>query len=132
MKIRTGFVSNSSSSSFIVATKGDTPLVAELRIEVNLKPMIHSSISTIEELEEYIKDEHGYEYENLKQLLENDDYVRRIYDKAKPLVENGYTIHLGSASDEEDAEEAFICDQGLEGNIVEDNNMIVVYSEAGY
>ena len=50
MKVRNGFVSNSSSSSFIIATdkkgsKNSIPL--EIKVEIDLKKYIDESISTI-------------------------------------------------------------------------------------
>ena len=57
MKIRTGFVSNSSSSSFIVAAppQKDSTKVT-ITIEVDLAEYANTTIKTVEELIEYFKE----------------------------------------------------------------------------
>ena len=60
MKIRSGFVSNSSSSSFIVSTdKPDEGKTLTLTITVKASSLVEETIRTAEELLKYYTDMHG-------------------------------------------------------------------------
>jgi len=112
MKIRNGFVSNSSSSSFVISTKkGVTP---KIKVEIDLSEYFTKTISTIKECREYIKE---YEYvdtdEEIDAEIESDDRYKEMLE----LIEAGNVIHIGSVSDEmDDPIEAMLCNGGL-GNI---------------
>lgn len=75
MKIRLGFVSNSSSSSFVVAIKGKVP---RIRLTIDLDEMDLSPIlvSTKKELEKYVDDHHMYCSDEEKQ-----EYLNKFLDR---------------------------------------------------
>lgn len=88
MKIRNGFVSNSSSSSFIVAVKKDSgPLTLKINIEDEC-----DVISTIEELE---KSEH-FRYCDEEEKAENEDYKKCI-----KAINAGKVLKFFTASNED-------------------------------
>jgi len=124
MKIRNGFVSNSSSSSFIVGIKDGkkTSTKVKLEIEVDLASY-GTKINSIEELIHYYTNERCYDLEDLKDNKE--------YTQAKKIIEKGGMIILGSFGDQEEAIERLLCDRGLKG-LVKDSNVEIIESEGGY
>lgn len=121
MKVRSGFVSNSSSSSFIVAVPKSkkTKTIVTVSFEVDLESYADRRISTIKELNEY----YDYEY--------GDREFK--YDECKEAIRSGKDVLVGSFTDENhEAEETFLCKTGLEGNIPEGSKTKVIHSEGGY
>lgn len=122
MKKRFGFVSNSSSSSFIVAVnKGRTKI--KLEVEVDLERYSHSTISTIEDLMSYFID-YGYDLDEIKE--------DERYQEAKKAIEEGKEILTGSfSSDEGDPIESLLCYNGLK-KYIDSKNIVIIQSEGGY
>ena len=82
MKIRNGFVSNSSSSSFIVAVKDEESAKTKIQIEVDLSKYASDTIKTIEELDSYVLDNYAGNEENISEFLEStEDYIKEEYAK---------------------------------------------------
>jgi hypothetical protein len=99
MKVRSGFVSNSSSSSFIVAVEDETRVKVKISFEADLEKYARRKLSTIEELNEYY-----------------DDY---------------WVVLVGSFDDQSGDElERFLCDNGLQGIVTDD--VEIIQSEGGY
>lgn len=130
MKIRNGFVSNSSSSSFVIASKDELTeekLFELFKVDKNsffypmalnmVKTLINLSVSTSE-----------------KELLEDyrTDSVNDLPFEQQKLVEKereGYKIYRGWASDDTcEAAETFLCQSDLD---YEDDDLYV-YKEGGY
>jgi hypothetical protein len=110
MKIRNGFVSNSSSSSFIVSTKKavkEIPVV----IEADLMDLITVSIETEEELNRYVKHHYGCDsYESA------DEYEKKRWDKMKKAIAEGNVLHCGRGSNEDsDTLSMEVYEHGLRG-----------------
>lgn len=106
MKIRSGYVSNSSSSSFIVATDGD-PIVT---VRIDLTKFISKTLTTKEEILEWYLDDYGYTEEELL----GDRYHKPKYEAMLKAIENGKKIYQGSASNESyEGDELFIYGGGL-------------------
>lgn len=123
MKTRNGFVSNSSSTSFVVALKNakKTSTKVKLEIEVDLKDY-GTVFTNVEELRKYYKDE----------LCDEDLDQNEDFQLAKKAIEKGKAVIIGSFSDEcTEAVEQLLCREGLEGYI-KDKNIEIIHSEAGY
>lgn len=128
MKTRLGFVSNSSSSSFIIGYKGsDKDLNLELKQALKfpdgypIKP--NSDFSYI--LEHNI-------YERFSSL---DDYLKWCNEESNDsdkfivyLLKDDYKVALGSVCDEDEYAEAFLC----ESDIHYKSDRLVIEKDGGY
>ena len=115
MKVRCGFVSNSSSSSFIVGTKVDLKLVTSENMRSYLKLPTDSPISYMaEEILKCVKN-HADLVENVDEWIKDyygDDDGVETYDEvilARKLASQGYFIYNGSfSSDGGDGKEYYL------------------------
>lgn len=102
MKIRSDFVTNSSSSSYVIAYKGlDTthPSILNKMIEIILfsdggyETTKGEKVSTIEELNSYMVDTYGYgDLNTIDKLLDADSYTKKIHTECVKALNEGYTV----------------------------------------
>lgn len=86
MKTRNGFVTNSSSSSFVIAVKKD---IEEGPMKIFIDNMFDKDYSTEKEYEEYILWNYGYE--SVEELKE-EDCIYEKYIKCIEAIKEGYFI----------------------------------------
>lgn len=121
MKIRNGFISNSSSSSFIIGVKnGETKIT--IPIEVDLKKY-GKVIKTKEELAEYFVDRYG------EALLLDEKHVLELYTKSLETIKSGKMIIVGDFSSDGDPLESFLCEAGFPETL---GNVTVIQNASGY
>lgn len=135
MKIRNGFVSNSSSSSFIVAVKDEKHTKIKLTIEVDLSKYARryggpAVISTVEQLYKLFKEDYDYDAAESEQRY-GGEFWKEKYNKAKTAIEAGKIVLFGRfADDNDDPIETLLCMHGLEGLTAD--GVEIIQSDAGY
>lgn len=93
MKFRLDFVTNSSSSSYIIAMTNDKSHHAILDALVECTDDMDTGkgfkISTIEELDTFIMERRAGREKTVQELLENDEYAEEMYTLIKQAIESG-------------------------------------------
>ena len=132
MKHRLSFVTNSSSSSFVLAVKNEGFLTSgNSALETFVKNIVFSDaevIRTVEELKSFAKGNIFYagSDEELEQILENPDgyeYEAKEYKKLLKLINDGFMIVEKTIDNHEENMINLLCE--IAGN----KNIIMVRSE---
>ena len=91
MKLRTSFVSNSSSASFIVSQKkGQEPKVV---IETRIRSLTRHTIETENDLEEWLKDRYDRYFDK--------DFIQKKRQLIKSCLDKGETVYICECSNED-------------------------------
>ena len=140
MKIRAGFVSNSSSSSFVMAStlKGDAlreklEKVFGLNYDLSGKPYPIKAfdLNIGKHIYKTLDDGISTKEEYLKEIYSTEEKARQSEDYSKNLdfIENGFTIYMGGFSDEGYGDlDQFLC----KSEISYEDSELYIYQEGGY
>ena len=111
MKIRAGFVSNSSSSSVIIASDSTTTDIFDATIKVRLSSLVQEKINTIENLNKFMS--YHYDFSITEEQDDNNKFEREKYDMLKDYINNGKTIYICNANNEVEGVSNFLYENGL-------------------
>jgi len=131
MKIRSGFVSNSSSSSFVLATKNKHLEEVKIKIEVTLDQVGAEMLSNMNEVESYIEREMIWHNGPIKDVLDpehvhHQEDVVNFYAKCVDLLHDGKSIIVGSvSSDGDDGVEYLLYERGFSNVDLDENTEII-------
>lgn len=123
MKIRTGFVSNSSSSSFIIAVDKDVKNVkcdVTYTITEDIAKYTEERLTTAAEVIRELHHEYGYDLDS------------PIITQALNAINNGKHVLMGSFCDDNRFEELILCNTGLHNATNTPSGFEVIVSEEGY
>jgi hypothetical protein len=127
MKTRFGFVSNSSSSSFVVAYKEGKKI--ELTVQIDLSEY-GKVIRTIDELNERMKNDYSFDPNKLEEC---EDVDREVYLESKAAIEAGKVVVFGWFRDQSaGAVEYMLCHEGIEKFIKDGDDVQVIDNYPGY
>ena len=108
MKIRKDFVTNSSSSNFIIIYK-PTAINEDNLYIVGLEKLLNyivndgKKIHTLDELDKhFINSYKYYDYSSLEELLKEKSYIKEEYDNYKQKIINGFIISIISVEDDQE------------------------------
>lgn len=129
MKVRNGFVSNSSSSSFIVAYKNS--FKEDFKNEMkNLESSIFVDI--IQDIGDCLSRNIEGNFETHKEFFKSDygDIEYYPYDKVEELLNKGYKIGIGSISDQCDYDKIdnYLCHKSIQYH----SDNLVIEKEESY
>jgi hypothetical protein len=124
VKIRQGFVSNSSSSSFIIAVKDPKNLTCKLTFDIDLSDFTgeEQPIKTEKELTQFFLEDRYCKEEDLASDGEYKDCLKEI--------RKGNSIIMLSCSSDGSDKEQLLCSKGL--NDIKSKNITVIRGDGGY
>jgi len=96
MRYRVGFVSNSSSSSFMIAGTKDQIHSGIISITIRLERLIDGVFDSEEKLAKYFQSNYG------KGWRDDDEYLIEKYDAAVRAIKAGKVVAVGGVSNEQD------------------------------
>jgi hypothetical protein len=101
MKTRQGFVSNSSSCSFVLAVD-KSQKDEDIKVEISIEGCINYRITTEKELKNYFVDYYGWKEMTFEQLIEEEEeWIQERFNKMLEKIKAGKVLVAGQASNDD-------------------------------
>jgi hypothetical protein len=126
MKTRQGFVSNSSSSSFILAVDAKRA-EKEISVKVSIEPCIEKRIDSVDELNAYLIEQYAWREDcnTIEKLLDEGDFEIPHYEAMVEALKDEKIILFGSGSSEGDSPGDLAVYYGALDNLVDDDVQVI-------
>ena len=115
MKIRNGFVSNSSSSSFIISSSDKIPAI---KLEIKIDELDYKKVQTEEELKDMFLEDFGLKYSvkngySFEQALEDENYAENFNNALNEIKAGKVLWYIDVCSDSGDGIEHALYYKGI-------------------
>jgi len=128
MKTKRDFVTNSSSTSFIISSTPDIDIgEVEIMVPIKIKTLLSESLTNVVELNKYWDEWYGTEIETGEKRKDDEQYLEQL-----AIIEKGGHLHIIHATNEGEPEEALICERGIFQSDFKDQGVRVIQGEGGF
>lgn len=138
MKIKTDFVTNSSSTCYVVMTKGEFTLESFIEAVgldktsefLPIFKQLHDSLSNnLEPIEQGVKNHRWYkDGTTMKEFIEG-VFSQKTWHRVEQAMNDGYQVYIGDLHSDINAVECFFCTSAF---IIESDNLIVDATNYGW